>query len=364
MLVLINNQTVDADVVQGSISITVRPDSSRSASVSFYAVYSNAIKDGDELEIFDGAQTAENKVFGGIINSYSVQYVTPATDLYPIIQIDVSSDGYNSIPNRRVVNISRTNTFTDEIVKQMRNLLASETIFEGVINAGPSIPNYNVQYKTITEVLDDMANYSGYIWYIDEQRRLHFTVQIPGQPSAFELVEGGPFKDYHNLSWSGSIENYANKVFVVGANNIVATRENSAEIARRAQEAEGQGTGVYGYVIQDSNITTLAQANAVADNHLRKSAVSPGTLSFSSYTKGWEPGTKLKVQIAQITGLNSSAIPTVPNIWYYVIDEVQIERENGRVTKYNISATRRYDSNFSTQKSAGFAEYFKNLVKK
>jgi hypothetical protein len=49
---------------------------------------------------------------------------------------------------------------------------------------------------------------------------------------------------------------------------------------------------------------------------------------------------------------------------YYVIEEVNLERENGKVTKYNISATRRYDTDFSTQKSAGFAEYFKNLVKK
>jgi hypothetical protein len=365
--VFLNNFEETDKVLQGSIQISHKTDGIRSCSVSFIDT-TNTIQEGDEIEIFDGLQTAENKVFGGIIKSISAQYLTPLTErppVYPIIQVDVQSDGYEFITNRRIVNVSRTNVGVEQIVREMLNILDSETIFEGNINTGPDIASYNVTYKTIKEVLDDMANVAGYVWYIDNQRRLQFTSQIPGEACPFELVQNGPFTDFHDLSWASGLDNYANKVFVIGASGIVATRENSAEIARRSAEADGQGTGVYGFVIQDSNLTTLAMANAVADNHLRKYAVSPGTLSFSSYTKGWKPGTKLKVQLPQITGFNSSSVPTVPNnIWYYVIEEVNLERENGKVTKYNISATRRYDTDFSTQKSAGFAEYFKNLVKK
>ena len=366
MLVLINNSAYP-DFVQGSLQISNQTDGIRSCSISFHATLP-IIKDGDEIEIFDGPQMLQYKVFGGIVTSYSVTYLSPLTDDYPVVQIDVQSDGYEYITTRRVVNVSRTNTTASTVVLDMLgpNLLGAETIFTGTVFAGATITNYTVTNKTIREVLDDMANLSGYVWYIDIARHLHFVTQQAVVTSMFELVDGGTFKDFHDLSWSGGVDNYCNKVTVVGAGTVSVTLENAAEIARRATEADGQGTGVYSFVIQDSNLTTVAAATAVAQNHLRKFSVSPGTLSFSSYTKGWAPGTKLKVQMATITGMNNdpNVIPSVPNIWYYVIEEVSLERENRKVTKYNISATRRYDTDFSTQKSAGFAEYFKNLVKK
>jgi hypothetical protein len=365
VIVLINNSNLSADVVRGSINISLRPNGERSASVSFYLVYPD-IRDGDELEIFDGSQTVANKLFGGIINSYSAQMITPITDQYPVYQIDVSSDGYGILPQRRIVNYTGTNKNATDIVRDVFEILSTETVFEGYFRPGAAISTYTAKYKTIAEVLDDMANVSGYAWYIDNSRNLFFDFHSAGESAPFELVQGGSFRDFHELSWSGSLDNYANKVFVVGANNIVAIRENTAEIAQRATEADGQGTGVYGSVIEDSNITSLAVANNVGDQHLLKTAVSPGQLSFSTYTKGFKPGQKLKVQLAQITDMNNDPFvtPSVPYIWYYLIDEVSIERENDKVTKYTISATRRYNSSFNTKTSDGFKEYFKNLVKK
>jgi hypothetical protein len=46
-----------------------------------------------------------------------------------------------------------------------------------------------------------------------------------------------------------------------------------------------------------------------------------------------------------------------------LIQEVTIDAEAGGIFKYNISAERRYDSNFSTQRSPGFEEYFKDMSK-
>lgn len=364
MIVLINNELVTDDVVRGSINVTLRPNGERSASVSFYLT-TPSIKDGDEIEIFDGTQTTANKIFGGIINSYSAQLITPITDQYPVFQIDVSSDGYGILAQRRVVNYTGTNKNVADIVRDVYEILTTETVFEEYFQPGPTLTTYTAKYKTIAEVLDDMANVAGYVWYIDNSRALSFVPHWSGESAPFELVQGGPFKDFHELSWSGGLDNYSNKVFVVGSGTIVAVRENSAEIAERALEADGQGTGVYGSVIEDTNITSLATANNVGDQSLLKTAVSPGKLSFSTYTKGFKPGHKLKVQFAIITGMNSDPfiVPSVPNIWYYLIDEVTIERENEMVTKYNISATRRYNSSFNTKTSDGFKQYFKNLVK-
>jgi hypothetical protein len=151
-------------------------------------------------------------------------------------------------------------------------------------------------------------------------------------------------------------------VFVVGDGFSTAV-ESSNEIAIRASEADGQGTGVYGFVIEDSNIKSIFQANQVANAHLKNYAISPGSLSFSTYTKGFAPGQQLQVQVQQITGLNPIP-PNLPNIWYYLIEEVSIALEAGGIIKYGISGTRRNSGNFSTQKSAGFVDYFQKIVKK
>ncbi len=358
--VLINN------ILQATINISNKTNFERSLSISLYDVLQTFVQDGDEIEVFKGTG-GTNKLFGGIINGYSSQFITPLTETYPLFQTDISSDGYGVIPQRRIVTVSYSNTNVRDMVLDMLSStnLGAETILTGTISPTTDLPtiNYSAQFKSIAEVLDDLADASGHVWYIDNSRRLHFiemqgTINAPYSINTFN----GTFKDFNNLSWSGSTDNYSNKVFVVGDGVSVAV-ESAAEISIRATEADGQGTGVYGYVIEDSNIKSQFQANQVANAHLRKYANSPGKLSFSTYTDGFAPGQKLLVQVFQITGFNPIP-PNNPNIWYYLIEEVSIELEAGGIFKYNISATRRNNGNFSTQKSAGFTDYFKQIVKK
>jgi hypothetical protein len=365
MRVFINNQ-MQTNLLNGTVSISTRANGERSLSVSFYETLQNFLREGDEIEVFEGT-VGTTKLFGGIINGVSTQFLSPLTDDTPLIQIDVNSDGYGIIPQRRVVSVSYTNTNIRTIVLAMLSSsnLGAETVFVGTIAPESQFEsiNYSAQFKTIAEVLDELAQASGCIWYIDNSRRLHFIPQpgIVNAPFALNTYNG-TFFDFHELSWSSSMDNYCNKVFVVGDNTSVAI-ESESEIAERATEAEGQGTGVYGFVIEDSNVKSQFQGTVVANAHLRNYAVRPIKLSFSTYTKGFQPGQRLQLQIVQMTGFNPIP-PNLPNIWYFLIEEVSMERESATVTKYSISATRRNNGNFSTQKSAGFKDYFKQLVKK
>jgi hypothetical protein len=363
--VFLNNVLID-NILQASLSISNKTNFERALSISLYDVLQTFVQDGDEIEVFEGTG-GTNKLFGGIINGYSSQFITPLLDDNPLFQTDISSDGYGIIPQRRIVSVSYTNTNVRQMVLDMLNStnLGAETITAGTISPTSDLPtiDYSAQFKSIADVLDELADASGHVWYIDNSRRLHF-IEMQGVTNAPYTINtfNGTFRDFHNLSWSGSTDNYSNKVFVFGDGVSVAV-ESSAEIAIRATEADGQGTGIYGYVIEDSNIKSQFQANQVANAHLRKYANSPGTLSFSTYKNGFEPGQRLQVQVEQITGFNPIP-PSNPNIWYYLIEEVTIELEAGGIIKYNVSATRRNNSNFSTQKSAGFKDYFKQIVKK
>lgn len=358
MDIFINNVKVSADIVQGSLSIKNKTDGKRDCSVSLYDVLPG-VNDGDELEVFSGV----TKLFGGVVKSYSVRYFSPLTDDFPIVQVDIQSDGYDYIANRKVTNINRTNVNVTTIINDCLASLTPEGVVAGTITSGPVI-SYTASYQTVKKVLDDMADVAGYIWYIDNSRRLQFVKQQTVTNAPYELKLDGTFKDFHNLSWSGSYDNYANKVWVLGAGTFVNVKENTAEIAERSLEADGIGTGIYSAVIKDSNITTTAQADAVADAHLAKYAVNQSKLTFSSYTSGWAPGTKLKVQIPQITGYSTIPGPLTGNIWYYLIEDVTIDVEDAKTTKYTMNCVRRIDgTNFSTQRSAGFEDYFKQMSK-
>lgn len=356
MDVYINNQKLPF-FLQGSLQISRKTDGERSLSVSYVDEFPD-VKDGDEVEVFDGT----DKLFGGIVKSVSYQMFTPRSGLSPLVQVDIQSDGYNYIPSRRVTTISFNDTNVRNIVQSLlsNTNLGADKVFAGTIEDGPVI-DYSANTKNMKDILDELAAASGFVWYIDDSRRLQFGPMQGIVTSAFELVENGSFTDFNSLSWSGSIENYANRVFVIG-DGVSVARDEPDEINERKQEAGGQSSGVYGFVIEDSNIKSQAQAATVADNHLRKYAIRPGQLSFTSYTPGWLPGTKLKVQIKQITGINPT-FPTIANVWYYVIEEVSLSAQAGGITEYSISAVRRQDANFSTQKTAGFVSYFRQIVK-
>lgn len=357
MQVQINNNIIN-NIVQGSLEINRKTNGERSCNVSIFDENS-IVKDGDELEVFDGT----TKLFGGTITSVNYSFLTPLNNPEPLIQMNISSDGYNFIPTRRVVTYGGTNTNAGAIVNSMlaADILGGDTISAGTILNGPPLTSYYARAKTVSSILDDMATASGYLWFIDDSRRLQFG---PGQSvtdSVFSLLQNGTFRDFTNLNWSTSFDNYANKVVVIGE-NIEVSEQDNAEIAERSQEAGGDSSGVYNFVIEDSNIKTPQQASTVALNHLSKYAIRQSKLSFESYTAGWQPGTRLRVRIPQITGFNN-ANPPVNVSWYYLIEEVSIRKEPGGIIVYQISATRRKESNFNTQKSDGFKEFFDKLVK-
>lgn len=94
--------------------------------------------------------------------------------------ISISSNGYNHIPARRSITVDYSVPKTSgEIVTDMvNNYLSSEGITAGTINSGADWDAYPSDFPdkciSVKQVLDDMANKSGYKWYIDIERKLHF----------------------------------------------------------------------------------------------------------------------------------------------------------------------------------------------
>jgi len=173
------------------------------------------------------------------------------------------------------------------------------------------------------------------------------------RPAPRDLTEDGEFA---NIKTEESLELYRNKQTIRGGvmadgSMLVYTKEDAAEITAR-QAIEG-GSGIHENVYSDSSIITEADAQTAADNLLKKYGRVPVHLSFSSDETDWRPGTKLKANLPTF-GISSDT--------YFLIEEVSIVDLGARNLRSLISATKKDDTDFSTQRSENYIDYFSKLA--
>ena len=298
-------------------------------------------------------------VFGGVIKT--CPYVLPGVALGDTtrIRVDITSDGYYAIPGRRTIVTDWVNETAGGIVTYLIDtFLADEGITAGTIDTGATIARYKRRVVSIKEVLDDLAKLSGFKWWIDDTKALHFTQEAAITEAAHDLVEGGTFTDFRRVRHEERLDQYCNKVFVKGGvledgSTYVYTLEDTVEIAARAA-IEG-GTGVYGYVHEDSNITNDTDGAIVAENLIKLRGRVPITLAFHSFATDWRAGTKMLVNLPTL-GIATDT--------YFLIDSVTIRDIGEYNLESHVTASRRDGVDFSTQRRESWTDYFGELVSK
>ena len=313
---------------------------------------------GQDIKVKNGATV----LFGGIINTIAKQKLEVGTGADKVIEVSISSDGYSGIPQRRTPSwMFNEQTCGYIVTKLVTDILADEGITADTISTGITLTEYDTSTRNAKEILDDMATTSAYKWYIDDAKALHFIDEDTEVNAAHDIVEGGAFTDFSNVSVEESLDNYRNKQFVVGGigddgYQVTDVVEDSTEISARQTVEGGSGysTGVYGNILEDSSIDVEADATAAANDALKQYGIIPQVLKFSSRTLDWDAGTKLKANLPTF----GIAVDS-----YYLIEEVSLEDEDGKNLVCRISATARKSASFSTKRSQSGVDYFSNLVK-
>lgn len=295
-------------------------------------------------------------VFAGLIESAPQTKVAAldgdSTDIY----ISVTTAGLNVIPYRRVGSGTYTAEDAGNIVSDMiTSYLSAEGITAGTITAGANL-DYDATDKTIGTILDELASASGYQWYIDTAKALHFVQDISISAAAHDLVEGGAFTDYRQVSVTEQTDQYRNRQIIRGGiksdgTTLSYTTEDAAEIVARAA-IEG-GSGIYENVYYDGNIVSDTVAAAVATNLLKKYGLIPLAISFESYSTDWRPATKLKVNMPSF-GISSDR--------YFLIESVTMQDISDNRLRVSVSGVSKDTSDFSTQPSDDYVDYFKRWL--
>ncbi len=309
---------------------------------------------GMPVQVVDGAET----VFGGIITNAPQEKVGVASGDTTAIRVNISANGYYVIPYRRGADTTYTSKTAGYVVADMiTEYLTTDNITSGTINAGITFDAYSAAGKTVGSVLDEMASASGFKWYIDNSKALHFVAEDAVVDAAHDIEEGGLFTDFRNVKVEESLELYRNRQTIRGGvvsadgSKLLYTKEDATEITAR-QAIEG-GSGIYENVYSDSNIVSLLVAEDVADNLLKKHGRVPIHIEFESFETDWRAGTKLKVN------LPSHGISTDT---YFLVEKVEIQDIGGNTLVSSIAATSKNDADFSTHRSEDYVDYFSKII--
>jgi hypothetical protein len=357
--------------------------------------------------------------FAGVINGTSSKKVQ--NGINTIFQ-DVECVGFNNIPSRRTIKIDYAADTTASVViaDMVDDFLVQDGVTSGTINTGIVFKDeWRDDVICIADVLDECAARSGYQWFIDKNMALQF-YQDPTtvSTSTYNLIDGDSFTDYRDVTVNETIDNYVNKVFVLGGNDdhgdpIIAIRGDAT--AQNEMQSICAGTGVYGQVHRDPAIVGHEYITAVSGTSPTTIAVGGHPFATGDYfwnvtrnaysiiTDGTSDpdfaecesvasqasGDVIEVygeanQIARNVIKKQATIPTIVEFssfnidWepgykiqislsdvsvsgYFNIDEVSITEDQATYFKSKVKCVKRNESNFSTQKNSSYVEFFRGF---
>ena len=373
---------------------------------------------GQIIKIVDGAIT----VFAGPIQLANIRRIGNSQSSK--VNIDFQSSGYNTVPQRRTVEDEFFDTTAKVIVEfQVDNYLSAEGITKGTIETGADIDEYpqsGLDGKNIKEILDDMAEISGCVWYIDQNRALHFITLDTITDAPETLEDAGTFKDFWDVEVVQSLEDYRNKQFVKGGidddGDLIFVGSTDYDEVNERQLLEG-GTGVYGNVLENNNltfaerytadtgtntttiVTTVAHGllagdvivNMTRNNAKREVLTVTNTTTFTvasvtdqaagDIIKTYPDANVIMRQMLRTYGGGKTLTFTTSNLDFaplqklivdlaqvgieneeYLIEEVNIIDINGKHLRANVIASLRDFTNASSRPIEGWEEYFRRLI--
>jgi hypothetical protein len=242
-------------VLDGTINITLRAEGQNES--SFMVNRTNM--DNDSISKITPGQYVKIELnndlkFAGLVDN------TDRSKDQTVIKQNINCVGFNNIPSRRTIELNYSSDVTSSVViDDMIEYLMQDGIESGAISTGIVFEDeWKNEVISISDVLDECSNRNGFQWFIDQDMKLQFYQDLTTISYCTNTIEtGGTFKDYRNVVIKESIDNYVNKVFVIGGNDDHGDTiwVNNADLdEQNAMQLRCGGTGVYGNIISDGAI--------------------------------------------------------------------------------------------------------------
>lgn len=203
-----------------------------SFAVEFSGTFSGGIRAGMEVKITEPSGTSERIVWGGVIEKVTTKIVD--SDFFTV---GVFAKGYETLISRRVE--SAIDTTFSGAAAAFRYVYLNHLKAEGIsldslikdkaypleINIGGAI--------SLTELLDIICSYYGYVWWVDSMKCFHAAETIPVTESVFGVnLNAENNIGFIEAAFVESLDEYRNVQYIsLNANTQFAFVENTQAIA-------------------------------------------------------------------------------------------------------------------------------------
>lgn len=251
--------------------------------------------------------TDETIIFRGNIISVNKEYITQ--DMF---RVKMECVGFEPILSRYIVAHTYKNIYAGNIIRGLQSeLLAAEDILIGTISDGIIIDKYDAYGMTVRDVLDDLADTCGFLWWLDDELRLNFTSEKQTTPAINSILDvtntSTLDKTIHELTVNESTDGYYNVVVVKGAEKVtggywLSVKSNTTELNR--MKALTSGYGQFTYIEDNSSLNTQAKVDEAATNLLSLKCSRKLELSFKTKKVGYKLKKYIDVTIPKFNCFN------------------------------------------------------------
>jgi hypothetical protein len=165
--------------------------------------------EGENVQIFEGVTL----IFGGTI-FYPKKFNPFATD---ILIFDIECVDYNEIADRFIVAEAYVNETSGFIVNDLfTKYLQADGVTIGQIDTGILVASAKFpRVSTVTQVLDEIAEFNGFIWYIDYNKELYFIERTTNDTG----LTFGDSSRIRNVQIKFNKSQLRNRQYIRGGNN-------------------------------------------------------------------------------------------------------------------------------------------------
>ncbi len=210
----------DVDVQRNKASVVIQNIIGQRSTAYFEVVDKTgalSFQKGDRVDIVkDGFPPFAKLLFGGVIDNPGMVRVPNS----PIIYHQLSCVDWHYLADKRRAAESYTSQTAGYIVGDLfTKYLEPEGITIGEIQTGPTIAEMVINYQPVSKALDVLANSAGFIWFIDEHKRLFFIVRTT-TPALFSVSADDITK--HSTRLDRSSHSYRNRQFIRAGRDITS----------------------------------------------------------------------------------------------------------------------------------------------
>lgn len=159
-----------------------------------------------EVEMYNGA----SKIFGGKVHAVEKSISADNSVIYSIRAKDYSYD-----LDRRLVVESYVNTSVADIITAILADFTDGTFTDTNVNCALLVTKITFNRVTVTAALQKLAQLTGYSWYVDYDKDIHFFPKNT-ETAPFEIVDNNGNFIPLSLNVSNDLSQIRNRVFIKG----------------------------------------------------------------------------------------------------------------------------------------------------